>query len=119
MSKDLTPSASAVIGFLLALPFIIVNFIVALRIEPFYSFLGSFPAVRNSSLFPLLLLLLFPIGAYIVIRPMLQKAPDGKRKIYLVNSVLGAIMLLVFLVLFIALGEETYRCDILKIPNCD
>jgi hypothetical protein len=110
---------AAIIGFLFVVPFFVANFIVALRIEPLYSFLGSFPAIRNSTFIPLLLLLLFPIGTYIAVRPALQKGPDGKRAMHVVNIAVAAIILAIFLVLFYALGEEAYRCDVLKIPNCD
>ena len=114
----MSPKSAAFVGFLFSLPFIVANFIVSLRIEPFYSFLGTFPTVRNSTLFPLLLLLLFPVGAFIAIRPLL-KTSNGKRKFYLVNITLASIMLIVFLLLFFALAGDTYRCDVLKIPNCD
>jgi len=114
----MNPKSAAFLGFLFTLPFIVANFIVSLRIEPFYSLLGKFPAVRNSTLFPLLQLLLFPIGAFIAIRPVLKKS-NGKWGFYPVNIVLVALMLIVFFLLFIALAGDTYRCDVLKIPNCD
>jgi hypothetical protein len=110
--------SAAFIGFLFSLPFILVNFVVSLRIEPFYSFLGTVPAVRNSTIFLLLLLLLFPVGAFIAIQPML-KTSNGKRKFYPINIGLALILLIVFLFLFSALIGDTYRCDVLKIPNCD
>jgi hypothetical protein len=113
------PTLAATIGFLFAAPFVIMNFIIALRIEPFFSFIGSFPAIRNATLTPLLLLLLFPIGAYIAALPMLRQDASGKRKMIIANSIVIAILLVVFAVLFTALGEEFYRCDILNIPKCD
>jgi hypothetical protein len=118
-SKKINPNKAAIIGFLFTLPFIVTNFIVALRIEPIYSFLGSFPIIRNSPFFPLLLLLFFPVGAYIATRPMLQKTPGAKRKIYAINSILAVVVVAIFLILFYALSEELYRCEVLKIPNCD
>lgn len=113
--QTLNPSSAALNGFLFAVPFFILNFIVALRIQPLYSFLGSFPAIRATPLTPLLLLLLFPIGAYIAARPMFY----GKRKFYPLNALVAAGLLVIFWVLFTALGEELYRCDVLNIPNCD
>lgn len=118
-SKNINPNKAALIGFLFTLPFVVTNFIIALRIEPFYSFLGSFPIIRNSPFVPLLLLLFFPVGAYIATAPMLQKAPGAKRKVYVINSVIAVVIVAIFLVLFYALGEEVYRCEVLKIPNCD
>ncbi len=113
------PALAATIGFLFAIPFLIMNFIIALRLEPFYSFIGSFPAIRNATLTPLVLLLLFPIGAYIAALPMLRKDTNGKRRMLVANSIVIVIMLAVFVVLFTALGEDFYRCDILGIKNCD
>ncbi len=107
------------IGILFILPFILVNFIVALRLEPFYSFLGSFMLIRNSTLTPLVLLLLFPIGAFVAARPMIRKNADGNRRMHLVNAIFVTTTIIIFLVLFAVLGEEAYRCDVLQIPNCD
>ncbi len=107
------------IGIIFVLPFILMNFIVALRLEPFYSFLGSFELIRNSTLTPLVLLLLFPIGAFVAVRPMLRKNADSNRHIYVANTIFAIITIIIFLVLFAALGEEAYRCDVLQIPNCD
>jgi len=110
---------AALIGFLYTLPFIILNFVVTLRLEPLYSFLGSFPAIRNSPYIPLILLFLFPIGAFIVTRPMLQKGITGTRTFYALNAVLALIILGVFVVFSYGLGQDLYRCEVLKIPNCD
>jgi hypothetical protein len=114
-SKLENPNFAAIIGFLFALPFFIINFIVALRIEPLYSILGAYPALRNTPILPLLLLLLFPIGACISAYPMFQ----GKQKIYITNTIVVIVLMVVFFILFYALGEELYRCEIAKIPNCD
>lgn len=114
----MSSTSAAFVGFLFALPFILTNFVISLRINPFYSFLDTFPAVRNSSMFPLLLVLLFPMGAFIALQPML-KTSNGKRKFYFINSAVASIMLVVFILLFSALVGDAYRCDVLKIPNCD
>lgn len=115
-SKTLNPGHSALKGFLFAIPFLVLNFIVVLRLEPFYSFLGSFPVIRNSPFLPLILLLLFPVGVFIAVKPVFN---GGKRRVYLVNLGVAVIMAVMFVILFGALGEEFYRCGILKIPNCD
>lgn len=112
------PNLAVLTGFLFALPFVIINFIVALRVEPFYSFLGSFGFIRNSPYFPLFLLILLPVGAYASVSPMLKKE-NSKRKIYFINIATTVILLAVFILMFVALAEELYRCEILKIPNCD
>jgi hypothetical protein len=97
-----------------------MNAIVGNRIEPFFSFIR--PGIHTGPFeYPLLFIVLFliPIGAFIAARPIFQKGADINRKLYLVNAILAALLLIVFLVVFIALGSEIYRCDILQIPNCD
>lgn len=116
-TKIINPNKAAFVGFLFAIPFVVTNFIVALRLEPIYSFLGSFSVIRNSPFLPLFLLLLFPLGAYIALYPMLKKG--RKSNFYILNSIVATILLAIFAILFFALGEEIYRCEILKIPNCD
>ncbi len=101
---------AALHGFLVALAFIIIHFI---------SLPGLFPIIRSNPIFPLLPLLLFPVGAYVSIRPMLFREKDGSRKIYILNSMLSALLLAIFLFLFIPLAKDVYTCQILEIPNCD
>lgn len=110
---------TALIGFAFVLPFVLANFIVSLRIEPFYGFLGAFPAVRSSPIFPLLLLLLFPAGAIVSLYPMLSKGKDGRREISILNGILSALLLAIFMFIFIPLAKDMYKCQILQIPNCD
>jgi hypothetical protein len=112
--------SAALIGFLFVLPFVSLNVIVGNRIEPFFSIIR--PGIQTSSVeYGLLLfvLLLLPVGAFIAIRPMIQKGADGKRKFFLVNGVIAALLLTGFALLVIGLGSEIYRCDVLLIPNCD
>lgn len=116
-SKTLHPTLAAGIGFLFIFPFIVMNSIVGSRIEPFFSLLR--PGIHTSTFEYILLfivLFLIPIGAFISIRPMIY---DGKLKFYIVNGVVAAILLIVFMVLTGTLGSEIYRCEILQIPNCD
>ena len=114
------PKSAALVGFLLILPFLFLNMVVARRMEPLFSLIR--PGLHTSPHEYVLLafvLLLIPVGAFIAIRPMLQRGSDGKRKFYLANGILAAILLLVFVLLSVGLGSEIYRCDVLQIPNCD
>jgi len=117
---SLNPKSAALIGFMLALPFVLLNAIVGSKIEPFYSLIR--PDTHTSPFEYVLLvvvLLLLPVGAFIAVRPMFQKGTDGKRKFYLVNILLAAILVTGFVALSIGLGSDIYRCDVLLIPNCD
>jgi len=114
------PRSAALVGFLFALPFVVMNTIVGSRIEPFYSLLR--PDTHTSPFEYVLLtviLILLPLGAFIAVRPMFQKGEDGKRKFYLVNTILATILVTGFVALSIGLGSDIYRCDVLLIPNCD
>jgi len=114
------PKSAALVGFLFALPFVVMNTIVGSRIEPFYSLIR--PDTHTSPFEYVLLavvLLLLPVGAFIAVRPMFQNGVDGERKFYLVNILLATILVTGFVALSIGLGSDIYRCDVLLIPNCD
>lgn len=116
----LSPNRSALTGFLLVLPLIVLNFIVALRLEPIYSFLGSINFISASPWLPALLLLLFPIAFFVTIRPMLHKDNTcGYHRFYPLNVALGALILAATIFLWNGLGQDIIACDVLKIPNCD
>ena len=107
-------------GIFLLLPFVMLNAIVANRMEPVFSFIR--PGMHTSPLeYVLLFVVVFLIlvGAVIASSPMLRKGPHGSRRFYLVNAVVAALLLCVFAALSIAVGSEIYRCEVLQIPNCD
>lgn len=105
----------ALFGLLLALPFLALNAIVAMRIEPFLSLLrpGAHTSPAEYVLLPVTLLLIL-LGSWAAARPVLRE-----RKWYTINVLVAALLFGVFLLLSTVLGVETYRCDILHIPNCD
>lgn len=118
------PKAAAFTAFLLTLPFMILNTIAANQIEPLYTIFkvntaGSFWDYPVGHISLLVVLLLFPLGATISIRPMLQKTNDGERKFYFVNILLAVIMVGFFVLISGALLEEIYRCNIIGVLNCD
>ena len=114
------PKSAALVGLLFIAPFVLLNAIVGSRIEPFFSLIR--PGIHTGPFEYILLffvLFLIPVGSFIAIRPMFQKGAEGKRKFYLVNAILAALLLIVFVMLSVGLGSEIYRCDVLQIPNCD
>lgn len=96
-----------------------MNAIVANRIEPYFSLIrpGPHTSAREYVLLFVVMFLIL-VGAFVAARPLLRKA-DGTRRFYAVNAVFAAFLCLAFVVLSGALGTEIYRCDVLKIPNCD
>lgn len=120
MKTSDTPKSAALKGFLFVLPFAVLNAVVAKRVEPFFSLIR--PGVHTSPLeyvLLLIVLLLLPVGAFIALRPLLQRGSDGKRRFYLVNGATAALLLGGFAAISIGLGSDIYRCDVLQIPNCD
>lgn len=116
----MNPKSSALIGGLLMVPFVAANSIVGNRIEPFFSFIR--PGLHTSAFEYMLLFVVIgclPVGAFIAARPIFERGADGKRRIYLLNGILAAFMLVVFVMLSAGLGADIYRCDVLQIPNCD
>jgi hypothetical protein len=115
--KTLTiePRSAAVVGLLLTVPLALLNAIIGDRVEPFFSLIR--PGLHTSPGEYVLLvavLLLLPMGAVIAIRPMLET-----RRLYLVNAAVAALLLVAFVAVSIGLGSDIYRCDVLRIPNCD
>jgi hypothetical protein len=114
------PKAAALFGGLLFLPFVAANAIIANRIEPFFSFIR--PGLNTSPFeYGLLAVVLglMPVGAFIAARPLFDKSTYPRGRDYLVNGGIAVLMLVVFVTLTVALGDEIYRCDVLRIPNCD
>ena len=115
-----SPKAAALFGGLLLFPFVAANAIIGNRIEPFFSFIR--PGVNTSPFeYGLLAVVLgcMPVGAFIAARPLFEKSAHPKGRIYLVNGGIAVFMLVVFVILAATLGNEIYRCDVLRIPNCD
>lgn len=118
--KNIRPGAAALVGVLCAFPFVFLNFIVGNRIEPLYSLIR--PGIHTSALEYILLhviILLIPVGASMALVPALQKGANGKRKLYPLNIIIAVALFTFFIFLAIGLGSDIYRCDILKVPNCD
>jgi hypothetical protein len=115
----MSPRRSALIAVLLVLPFILLNFVVGLRLDPVYSFMADIGLLGPTPWFPTLLVALYPIAAFIAVRPMLNAGPDGKRKFYIINILVAMFALGAAIFLWWALGEDIIKCNVLKIPNCD
>ncbi|MGH7180150.1 MAG: hypothetical protein ACREJC_22420, partial [Tepidisphaeraceae bacterium] len=118
--QTMNRKSAALVGGLLMAPFVAANAIVGNRIEPFFSFIR--PGLHTSAFEYVLLVLVLgclPVGAFIAARPMLERGADGRRRIYLLNAILAAFMVVVFVILSAGLAADIYRCDVLQIPNCD
>ena len=102
---------SAALAASFALPFLALNAVVASRIEPLFSLIR--PDAHTSALEYALLatvLLLMPLGAFVALR---------RERLYAANVAVAVVLLGLFLAVATAPGVEIYRCDVLRIPNCD
>ena len=111
---------AALVGALCVLPFLTANAIVANRIEPLFSFIRPGPHTSGFEYLLLAVVLaLIAVGAFIAGRPLFDRTAPPASRIFIVNGAISVLLLLVFLVLSVAIGTEIYRCDVLRIPNCD
>ncbi len=118
------PGSASLNAFTLLLPFVLLNVIAINQIEPLYSLFkigtpGGVAANPVGYLALIVSLLLLPVGAVIAIRPMLHQAAGEVRCLYVLNGVLAAVMLMLFVFITGAFATEIYACDVLRIPNCD
>jgi hypothetical protein len=122
------PRSAAITGFILALPLGLTYVALMFNIEPLARVLnnlftidGQQGEIEINQLGRIVIyggLLLLPLAFVLNFRPMLKgKGPEGKRRLYIINLIVGAIILL--LILFTWGGlilEEIYclrgiRCD--------
>ena len=111
---------SAAVGLAFAAPFLLLNAVVAMRLEPYFSLIR--PGVHTGPMeIPLLVvvLLLLPVGAFIALRPLRSTDAHGRRRVPVVNVLVALALVCGFLVIGGALGEEIVRCDVLAVPHWD
>ena len=118
--KTLSPRKSALIGLLLTSPFILFDAIVIARIEPFFSLIRPDADTSMSEYLMLFFaLLLFPIGLFFVVRPMLERDQNGRYTFYTFNVIAAVIILVLMILLWAGFSSDTISCDILKVITCD
>ena len=113
-------SPAALVALAFAVPFLLLNAVVANRLEPLFSALRPGPGAGPFE-YPLLfgVLGLGLVGAVVALRTVVQKASDGSRRYPILNIVVAVVMLVGFTFVTVGLGDEIYRCDILNQPFCD
>lgn len=115
---------SALFAFLLALPMLVLIPSVAFDFDPVEAFLKSFLTDNGETLnllgYTLMFLGLFalPVGLIVALRPFFMKE-NGVRNMYVVNILVAVLILALMVPTWGALATEIYRCDILRVPNCD
>ena len=114
--QTLNPIKAAVIGLLSTAPFLTLNFLVSNQIEPILSILRPDGTTNIlEQIVVLFLLLILPlIGAFITVFPMF-----ANKKLYLLNIIIAIILTVGPISISYGLAYDIYKCDILKIPNCD
>ncbi|MBC7836632.1 hypothetical protein H7X87_02530 [Acetobacteraceae bacterium] len=106
---------SLIIGIALALPFLIANALVAMQAQFFLSLIRPLGETTSFELqLVLALIMLVGVGGLVALVPMLKD-----KRIYIVNAIVGIALLAFASFGGYGLGYDFYKCDILKIPNCD
>lgn len=112
-------------GIILALPLFLLNAMAAMDIPAFQELfrgvfsLGMFVTNPVGSIVVTASLLLLPVASIVLVRPIFSKFPGGDAKLCIFNALLGALIFAFFCVFVGAMSMEVYRCDVLKIANCD
>lgn len=102
-------------GIAFSLPFFITNALVALQEEFFLSLLRPYGHTTSyEQLLILTLIALVGIGGIVALLPIVRK-----RRLYIINAVVGVAFIAFALFGGYALGYDFYKCEILEIPNCD
>ncbi len=103
------------IGVALAIPFLCANALVGLQAQLFLKLLRPFGETTNyEHLLVLILIALVGVGGIVSLFPIVNE-----RRFYVVNAIVGLAFLAFALFGGYGLGYDFYKCDILKIPNCD
>ncbi len=106
---------SLLIGIAFALPFFAANALVALQAKLFLWLLRPLGHTTNyEHALVLLLIALAGVGGFVALAPMVRD-----RRLYVVNAIVGVALVSFALFGGYGLGYDFYKCDILKIPNCD
>ncbi len=111
---------SFLIGIACALPFTVLNAAVVTKFEPVLAVLrplGETTGFEQVIIF--ILLAISFVGGVVALLPALKKDETGRRPLYFLNVFLAAFLIVSSVGIAYALGVETYRCDVLEIPNCD
>ena len=114
------PGVAAAAGALTLAPLAGANAVVGGRIEPFFSLIrpGAHTSAAEYALLAVVLLLL-PLGAFVAARPLPSPRGGGMRPVHALNVAVAALLVGAFVTLSWGVGSELYRCDVLRVPNCD
>lgn len=64
-------------------------------------------------------LLALPLGLIVALRPVLFREGAGFRAVLILNLIVVALIITLMVPTWGELASEIYRCDVLRIPNCD
>jgi len=119
------PRSAALTGFVLALPLGLLYTIAVLEIEPLNSLLkplftsGNVQTKVSGLVMILTGMLLLPVALAISLRPVFHRGADGKRKLYPINLILAAAIVVLITFSWGGFVKDVVNCEILRIPNCD
>lgn len=115
----------ALLGVLLATPFLVLNALVANGVDAvrwFFRGVVSRDVLQTNPLGLWVFVLtigLIAVGALVAGRGGVVMSATGRRSIQPLNLVMGIVLLGLFVLLVTVLGAEVYECEVLGVPNCD
>lgn len=119
------PRAAALTALALSAPLAILVPVIAFDVEPLHGLAkgvltrdGSTP---NALGFAVLIggIVALPFALALALVPMLRRGADGKRRARLANLAVAGLIVALMVPTWGGLIEETVRCEVLQIPNCD
>lgn len=103
------------LGLAFSLPFFIANVLVAIQAQFFLSLirpLGETTSYEHALVLGLIALV--GVGGIVALIPMVRE-----RRLYVINAIVGVAFVAFAVSAGYGIGYDFYKCDILKIPNCD
>jgi len=103
------------LGITLSLPFFIANALVRLQVKFFLALIRPLGETTSfEQRLVLALIALVGVGGVVALLPILRD-----RRFYALNAIVGVVFLGFAIHAGYGIGYDFYKCDILKIPNCD
>lgn len=120
------PERYALVALALTIPIAILVAAISFKIEPLETALKEIFADENDrptvlgSIYVFGGLLALPVALAVSLWPVLRDGlREARRHLYIANLAMALVVLALMVPTWGAIAEEIYRCDVLRIPNCD
>ncbi|HEY8168837.1 MAG TPA: hypothetical protein VIF84_08980 [Candidatus Limnocylindrales bacterium] len=123
-SLRMRPRTAAIVGLVMAVPIGLLFLAVIVGLQPLGDALRAVLTTDGSQpntlgrVYMLVGLLLLPVALGVTTWPMIRPI-DDRRRLYVANIAVAAVIGLLIWVTWGELAVEVVRCDVMGIPNCD